>query len=274
MVADNKSEIAEDFLTASLLARYEATIGGTTGASDCGGYTPHGIHWCLAPPTTPTEDLRGDGHPKASAILPPVDLPRRMWASSEVEFHAPLQPGDAVRRVSQVAGLERKSGSSGELVFVRVLHETSANQTLCVREVQTLVYREQSTNALPLPSSTGFSGGDFDFSESIHPTPQMLFRYSALTFNAHRIHYDLEYAQQAEGYPALVVHGPLMASLLLKFATRHLGYGAIKKFAFRGRSPAFCGQDLYLGLKLGAEQHALSILGADGRLVMSATIAN
>ena len=265
----DKFDIAEDQLTASLLARYEATIG----MAKCGENAPHGLHWCLAPPTTTLDELGADGHPQTSPILPPVDLPRRMWASSEVEFLAPLRVGDEIKRTSEVIGVDRKSGSSGELIFVRVRHETSSKDAVCIREVQTLVYREESGEPAILPPTTGYAGGDFDFTESLNPAPQMLFRYSALTFNTHRIHYDLNYAQHEEGYPALVVHGPLMASLLLRFATTHLGYEAIKSFAFKGRSPAYCGQDLHLGLKLGAAEHALSVIGADGRLVMSATIA-
>ncbi|MFZ1743554.1 MAG: MaoC family dehydratase N-terminal domain-containing protein [Pontixanthobacter sp.] len=264
----DRLDSAQDILTHGLVARFEATIG----AVETGGYAPHGLHWCLAPPTIPMDDLGADGHPKKIAGFPEIALPRRMWASSDVEFLTPLQIGAKIHRISEVAGVEHKPGSSGELVFVRVLHQTFAEGQLSVRETQTLVYRAAATEKAPLPAASGFTGGDFDFLSALTPTPQLLFRYSALTFNTHRIHYDADYAKREEAYPALVVHGPLMASLLLRFATQKLGHSAIKTFAFKGRSPAYCGQQLHLTMKLGGGQHELSAMGADGRLVMSATI--
>ena len=268
MTEKDRVKISDDVITPGLLSRYEATVGGV----DTGGHSPHGLHWCLATPTIPTAELGPDGHPANSAILPETLLPRRMWASSEVEFLAPLPTAGPVQRTSTVLSTENKSGASGELVFVRVEHMTSAGGAECVREVQTLVYREASKAASLLPASKGYQAGECDFSETWMPTPQMLFRYSALTFNTHRIHYDAAYAQSQEGYPALVVHGPMMASLLLRLATGHLGHGAIKGFAYRGRSPAYCGQNLHLEMKLGDGDHDLTVFGADGRIVMSAKV--
>lgn len=265
---DRPFAVAEDVVTASLVDRYEATVG----AVETGGNAPHGLHWCLANPSTPTDQLGPDGHPQKGGFLPDNPLPRRMWASSDVEFLSPICVGDHVRRSSKVADIVEKTGSSGALVFVNVEHETTASGTLCVRETQTIVYREPADAAAKLPADTGFRHDNVHVSETLVPSAQTLFRYSALTFNTHRIHYDLDYAMQEEAYPALVVQGPLMASLLLRFASQNLGYGSIKSFSFHGRSPAYCGQGLHLGLKHGAEEQLLSVHGADGRLVMSATV--
>ncbi len=260
-------EILEDLVTASLINRYNATIG----VVDTGDNTPLGLHWCLALPKTRTDQLGSDGHPLKGGFLPSVSLPRRMRASSEVEFLSPLSIGDSIRRISKVVSVANKKESSGELVFVTVEHDTVVGKTTCVRENQTLVYRESAENVAILPPDTGYKGSDCNFTETLLPNPQMLFRYSALTFNSHRIHYDQDYAQE-EGYPALVVHGPLMASLLLRFASENIGYESIKKFSFQGRSPAYCDHQLHLGLKLGQSMHDLTVSGADGRLVLSASI--
>ena len=165
-----------------------------------------------------------------------------MWASSKVEFLNGLMPGANVRRVSRVKSIAPKIGNSGELVFVGVEHETFSGELLSIREVQTLVYREASSAAIPLPEETEANGAPTE--HTIVPTPQLLFRYSAMTFNTHRIHYDEAYAQTVEGYPRLVVHGPLMASLILRAASSAFGAKNIATFSFRGKAPAFCGQRL------------------------------
>lgn len=267
-----RSESREDSLSTGLLARFNGTLDRPVGDD----MAPQGLHWCLCLPDAPTSSLGPDGHPirddRPTSFLPPIPLPRRMWASSAVEFLGPIQAGDSIRRVSTVEKIIEKTGSSGSLVFVDVVHEMQANGRIVVQERQTIVYRDASTApATPRTADCDklpLSG--WDWHRAITPREPLLFRYSALTFNSHRIHYDLPYAQDEEGYRGLVVHGPLTASLLLDLAARHLGPNRLTRFAFRGQSPAFAGEPLYLvGKEHGPTIH-FAALGGDGRTVMSA----
>lgn len=267
-----RSESREDILTPGLLARFKATLDKPLEDD----MAPQGLHWCLCLPDAPTSLLGPDGHPirdeSPASFLPPIPLPRRMWASSAVEFLGHMSAGDVIRRVSTIEKITEKSGGSGSLVFVDVAHETQANGRIVVQERQTIVYREASTApAAPRPADCAqppISG--WNWHRTLTPSGPLLFRYSALTFNSHRIHYDLPYAQDAEGYRGLVVHGPLMASLLLDLAARHLGPNRLTRFAFRGQSPAFAGEPLYLVGKQDGPTINLAALGGDGRTVMSA----
>lgn len=244
-----------------------------------GGSVPQAFHWCLCLPDAPTLALGPDGHPRRdespSSFLPPVDLPRRMWASSKMEFHAPLSAGDAVTRVSRVASIKAKQGGSGSLVFVDVVHETHGPAGLAVSETQSIVYKEASpagSPSVPAPLGDGtFDTGEWQAHRMIRPGEPLLFRFSALTFNSHRIHYDQPYATAEEGYRGLVVHGPLTATLLLDLAEREFGDNALKSFAFRGNSPGICGEDLHLVLRRDGEAVEPGAFAADGRNVMSAT---
>lgn len=242
-----------------------------------GGAVAQGYHWCLCLPDAPTAALGPDGHPlrddSPQSFLPPVPLPRRMWASSKVEFLAPLRIGEAVTRTSRVLAITPKSGGSGDLVFVELAHETAGAAGPAVRETQTIVYRDAAAAdaalSPPSPGDGGFDAAGWDAQRVIVPTPALLFRYSALTFNSHRIHYDLPYAQGEERYRGLVVHGPLTASLLLDLARQQLGDNMLAGFAFRGLSPAICGEPLHLVMR-GADAHIeLSAFSADGRPVMA-----
>ena len=262
-----REQVQRDVLTSALLARFRATFN----SDDNGDVAPQGIHWCLCTPDTATADLDTDGHPKRGGFLPPVPLPRRMWASSKLTFHAPIRVGAAIERRSIIADINEKTGGSGPLVFVQVDHDTTSNGVLAVSERQTLVYRAAST-AAPAPLGSGGPAlSDWEWQRSLGPTAPLLFRYSALTFNSHRIHYDLPYATGEEGYRGLVVHGPLTASLLLDLAARELGANRLANFAFRGVSPAISGEALHLVGRLEKEAVTLAALGSDGREVMTAT---
>jgi 3-methylfumaryl-CoA hydratase len=273
-----REERRSDRVDAGLYARWLATL--DRSAPD-DGTVPQGLHWCLCTPDAATARLGPDGHPRRdnspASFLPPVPLPRRMWASSKLEFHAALRPGEAVARTSQVLSVTEKSGSSGLLVFVDVAHETSGESGIAVREVQSLVYRAPADPGTP-PAPPPLGEGRFDPSawtahRALVPSEALLFRYSALTFNSHRIHYDAPYAKDEENYRGLVVHGPLAATLLLDLAQRELGDNALKSFAFRGLSPAICGEELHLVMRLSEAGHELGAFAADGRQVMSATVA-
>ena len=261
-----REQVQHDVLTPALLARFRATIDSV----ECGDGAPQGIHWCLCLPDAPTAGLGPDGHPLRGGFLPPIELPRRMWASSKVEFHSPIMVGARIERRSVIASVEEKQGGSGTLVFVTVKHETISNDVLAVSEVQTLVYRDAPSEAMAPPKNEGADIKDWAWTRSLVPSESLLFRFSALTFNTHRIHYDAPYAKGVEGYPALVVHGPLTATLLLDLAARNLGSNKLASFEFRGMAPAFVGDDLHLVGRQEGEQVTLSALGGDGRVVMAA----
>ncbi len=270
-----RSERRTDRVGAGLVRRWLATFD----RDGCdGNAAPQGLHWCLCLPDAPTAALGEDGHPRRdddpASFLPPVPLPRRMWASSAVEFIQPIALGAEVERTSSVTAIREKAGASGPLVFVEITHETLSNGLPAVREVQSVVYRGAASSGAGgagAPPQQPFEPAAWDAHRAITPTETLLFRYSALTFNSHRIHYDLPYAQEAEGYRGLVVHGPLTASLLLDLARRSLGDNALKRFAFRGVSPAICGEVLHLAMRRRGHAVELAAFAAGGREIMTAT---
>jgi 3-methylfumaryl-CoA hydratase len=243
---------------------------------------PQGIHFALCTPDAPTAQLGEDGHParddSPASFLPPFPMPRRMWASSTMQFVSPIVIGAVIERVSRVASVSEKAGGSGRLAFVDVEHTTRANGTIAVIETQTLVYREAAAPDAPLspppPSEGRFLPEGWDAHRAITPDARLLLRYSALTFNTHRIHYDAPYAQAVERYRGLVVHGPLTASLLLQLAARELGENRLRTFQFRGLSPAIAGEPLHLVLRKSEAGYDLAAFADDGRqvTVASATV--
>jgi 3-methylfumaryl-CoA hydratase len=243
------------------------------------GTVPHGYHWCLGLPDAPTANLGPDGHPlrndSPDNFMPPVPLPRRMWASSKLDFLMPLHVGDAVVRTSRIASVTEKTGSSGELVFVDVAHETAGPEGVAVRETQSLVYRAVIASDTPLSppelAEPNFAPTDWEAHRELVPNEALLFRYSALTFNNHRIHYDLPYAKDEERYRGLVVHGPLTATLLLDLAQRQGGDNSLTSFAFRGMSPAVCGEILHLVMRSAESGIELAAFADDGRQIAAAT---
>ena len=239
---------------------------------------PQGIHLCLCPPDVPTRLLGEDGHPARhdgpGSFLPPIPLARRMWASSSFEFHGPIQIGNAIERISRIASVTAKKGESGELVFVEIDHETRADGVLAVAERQTLVYREAAPGKAPLAPpeacTQAFDAAGWDSHRVLTPDPRLLFRYSALTFNTHRIHYDWLYARNVERYRGLVVHGPLIASLLLQLAGDQFGQNRLARFSFRGLSPAIAGEPLHLVMRGAGETLEMAVFAGEGRQVTKA----
>lgn len=242
---------------------------------------PQGIHFALCTPDAPTAKLGEDGHPardeSADSFLPPFPMPRRMWASSKMQFVAPIAIGAVIERVSRVAAVSEKEGGSGRLAFVDVEHVTKANGNIAVIETQTLVYREAAAPdaplSPPLPGEGAFDPAGWDAHRSLTPDARLLFRYSALTFNTHRIHYDAPYASEVERYRGLVVHGPLTASLLLQLAARELGENSLRTFQFRGLSPAIADEPLHLVMRKGDTGYELAAFADDGRQVTAASAA-
>ncbi|ABV94227.1 hypothetical protein Dshi_2493 [Dinoroseobacter shibae DFL 12 = DSM 16493] len=213
-------------------------------------------HWYAFPPAVGMEDLGADGHPALGGFLPPVPYERRMWASGALEFHADLRVGEQIEKTSTITGVEEKTGSTGGMVFVTVAHELRGAAGLAVRETQSIVYLPIAPEFRPPPKKPGpVDSLVFDVTQPV--STALLFRYSAITFNAHRIHFDLPYAQEVEHYPGLVVHGPLQANLLMAEATAWKGRRP-DRFRFRGVHPMFHDTGLTLrGVREGA--HALKM---------------
>jgi 3-methylfumaryl-CoA hydratase len=221
-------------------------------ALELGSTLPRGWHWLYFKPLVRRSDVGDDGHERTGGFLPLVGLPRRMWAGGKLAFPTDLQLGEQVKRTSTIESVEEKTGRSGRLVFVNVRHRVEGERGVAVDETQNLVYREASALAVaegPVPPES------HAWSESFLADHVTLFRFSALTFNGHRIHYDQPYSMREEGYPGVVVHGPLLALLLLDGAGRH-GGGAPDRFAYRAVSPLFAGEEFKLqgagGLPAGA----------------------
>jgi len=200
-------------------------------------------HWLYFWDVKQPQGLGVDGHPAKGGFLPPVPLPRRMWAGGRVTFVKPLLLGQIVTRTSTITAIKEKTGSTGRLVFVTVRHDLDAGQGVAVSEEQDLVYREPASAMLPTPVAA--PAPDAVWREEVIPDSVLLFRYSALTMNGHRIHYDRPYAMEEEAYPGLVVHGPLQATLLVSLAARHLD-APVTGFDFRGQQPAFDGVPLHV----------------------------
>jgi len=234
-----KSE-STDVVSDRLLDSFHA-IFGTHLAPVADGIAPAGLHWCLAPAIVPMEELGEDGHPVRSAERPPLPPSRRLWGGGWVETLDPLRAGDRVRRVSTVAGVVRKQGRAGPFWVVSIDRDYVTERGPAIRERHDVIYREAASaeqgGAAPQVALAGATR-----TVDIETSPTLLFRYSAISFNGHRIHYDLPYARDVEGYRGLVVHAPLQATLLLNLAART---GALpRRFAYRAVSPAIAGEPL------------------------------
>jgi 3-methylfumaryl-CoA hydratase len=226
-----------DWINPNHLAAWNATLDRDDPFPSEGDPVPPGFHWTLFPPLARQSELGPDGHAKRGGFLPPVPLPRRMWAGSRITFREPPRVGEKVEQVSVIEKIEEKSGRAGALVFVTVRHTITGPRGQAIEEEQDLVYREA-----PKPGATAASGATEPaprgrWSRRIAPDDVLLFRYSALTFNGHRIHYDRRYVTTEEGYAGLVVHGPLIATLLLDLLRRELPAATVERFRFRGLRP-------------------------------------
>lgn len=242
-------------------------------APSVGDPLPLPWHWLYFLETPARAAIGVDGHPGRGGFLPPVPLPRRMWASGEIDIEAPLRIGDDACKVSTVRSVELKQGQSGPLVFVTVEHVLSQKGRTCLKELQHIVYREAPTVAAALPP--GASAKDAaTWRSDWTADAATLFRYSALTYNGHRIHYDRDYATQQEHYPALVVQAPLLATLLLDLAQRAAPASRIVRFDFRAQRPAFDTDALTLNGVPGEDGRGARLWTADGQgaLGMSANV--
>jgi 3-methylfumaryl-CoA hydratase len=237
-----------------------------------GAPLPPGWQWLFFNPAARRSGLGADGHPQRGGFLPPIDLPRRMWAGSRLRYLAQLPVNAHATRRSRILKIENKVGKRGSLWFVTVGHSIHCDGRLCIEEEQDIVYRDATApGAASVVAPARFDevaqwGVDF------RPDTTLLFRYSALTFNGHRIHYDQSYARDEEGYPDLVVHGPLTATLLQQFALAQSNGRRLAGFDFRGVSPLFVGRAFRLEGR-AADDNGIAVWarGPDGELAMSAT---
>ena len=234
-----RSELSNDELVASPLRGLAATLDRGDVRLESGDELPALWHWLYFLPQVPQAALGIDGHPPVGGFLPPVPLPRRMWAGGRVQWNTPLRVGDRIQRASRIASVDHKSGRTGDLVFVTIQHEISTGgDHPALSEEQDIVYREAAKTGSTSPAPQR-APVDASWSREINPDPVLLFHYSALTFNGHRIHYDRDYATSVEGYAGLVVHGPLIASLLADLALRELPAVTLRSFAFKALRPTF-----------------------------------
>ncbi|MEX2408820.1 MAG: MaoC family dehydratase N-terminal domain-containing protein, partial [Rhodovibrionaceae bacterium] len=246
----------------------QAALGDPRPPLTAGDALPPLWHWLYFWEVAASESLGLDGHAARGEFLPPLPLPRRMWAGGRIAFHAPLRLGEAVQRRSAIASVTQKQGRSGPLAFVTVKHEIGppGGQT-AVSEEHDIVYRAAPDRTAP-PARAQTAPEHADWRQEVTPGPVLLFRYSALTFNSHRIHYDADYVREAEGYPGLVVHGPLLATLLLGAAGRATGTPA-RRFSFRVQKPAIAGRLLALAGKGGD----LWVADTEGEIVLRGSLA-
>lgn len=231
-------ESRSDQITPTPAAALSATLDRDDAPPQTGDALPPLWHWLYFLPLHKQSELGHDGHPMRGGFLPPVPLPRRMWAGGRLQFHRPLRIGSAVTRVSQNADVSYKEGRTGPLVFVLVRHEISDADGLAFTEEHDIVYRDNPRADDPVPAPQ-VAPADHDWIREIRSDDVLLFRYSALTFNGHRIHYDRRYVTETEGYPGLVVHGPLIATLLLDLLRRNMPHAQVKQFSFRALKPTF-----------------------------------
>lgn len=265
-----RTQEASDIVTAQLVKGLRATLFQEVGEPKTGDVAPFTVHWCLAQPVFPMSMLGPDGHPTRGGFLPPVPLPRRMWAGGELEFIDPLRVGDEAKRTSRISDVTVKSGSTGTLCFVAVEHVITTSRGVAIRERHDIVYRDiggaptAAPKAPPPPLLAKHR-------ESYVSDPVLLFRYSALTFNGHRIHYDRDYVTKVEGYPGLIFHGPMQAAFIVELAAKlHAGQPP-KKLAYRGVQPLFEGTEFSVNANEKDGGMELWVANAEGQPTMKGT---
>ncbi len=264
-----REERRDDVITAAPVAALSALLDRDDPPPKAGDALPPLGHWLFFLPIHRQSLIGADGHMSRGEFLPPVPLPRRMWAGSRIEFLRPLRIGADARRVSRIADVKIKEGRSGTLVFATVRHEISDAKGVAITDEHDIVYRSETGKAVadPVPAPTNEA-----WSRTITPDPVLLFRYSAVTFNGHRIHYDHPYVTQVEGYPGLIVHGPLTATLLIDLLRRSMPRVEVKRYSFRAMRPLFDTAPFEVcGLDEGNRTARLWTRDAEGAVTMEAT---
>lgn len=265
----DRGEIVHGGISMQKAKQVHAALGQANTAVPTNGDTlPLLWHWYAFPPAVGMDELGVDGHPRMGDFLPPVRLNRRMWAGGNLEFHAPLRVGETLERRTRIANIQEKSGSAGDIVILSLDHEIHGGRGLAVAERQDIVYL-QIPDSYKAPHKKGAPVAP-DISEDVKLSTPLLFRYSSITFNAHRIHYDLPYTQEVEHYPDLVVHGPLQAQFLMDLAVRHRGR-LPRLFSYRGIHPLFAKDVLTtIAVKTDAADWALATVANGSHQTMQA----
>ncbi|HUP97692.1 MAG TPA: MaoC family dehydratase N-terminal domain-containing protein [Usitatibacter sp.] len=263
-----RTEEREDVVTVAPLVALSALLDRDDPKPREGEAAPPLAHWLYFLPDYRQSQAGRDGHAARGEFLPPVPLPRRMWAGSRIEFLRPLEVGARVKRLSRITDVVPKQGRSGALVFVTVRHEVADSSGLVLADEHDIVYRGESTQ----PADAVKPKHEAKWTREIHPDPLLLFRYSAVTFNGHRIHYDHPYVTEVEGYPGLVVHGPLIATLLVDLLRRNVPGTRLRTYRFRALRPLFDTANFFTcGLPEEASRSArLWTRNAEGAMTMEA----
>ena len=268
---EGKIQTQADRITLAPRTALAATLDRPADMLPLDGGLPPLWHWLYFLPTAFQSELGPDGHAKRGGFLPPVPFPRRMWAGGRLSFRYPLRVGDVVERTSEVVSVDLKHGRSGSLVFVLVRHTIRSEAGLALTEEQDIVYREQQASDSP-PVEPLKATRESVWEKRIRPDETLLFRYSALTFNSHRIHYSRNFAMNVEGYPGLVVHGPLIATQLLDLLEQKMPDAELASFSFRAVSPLFDTEDFYVCAAPAQDGKSVELWARaiDGRLAMQA----
>ncbi len=269
-----KTESRSDQVTPVPIAALSATLDRDDSFPQVGDPLPPLWHWLYFLPIFRHVEIGPDGHPKRGGFLPPVPLPRRMVAGGRLDFRRALRVGEAISRVSRIVDVRHKQGRTGPLVFVQVRHEISNGEGIALTEDQDIVYRDNPGPGDPAPTPQG-APPDATWTREIRPDEVLLFRYSALTLNGHRIHYDRRYVTEIEGYPGLVVHGPLIATLLLDLLRRNLPDATVASFSFRSVRPLFDIAWFLVCCRVESDEKTVKLWSADGEgwLAMDANAA-
>ncbi len=265
-----KTETRTDTVHSGPVDALAATLDREDPAARVGDTLPPLWHWLYFLPRPRASELGSDGHAKRGGFLPPIPLPRRMWAGGRLQFTRLPRVGEILERESTVVDIKLKQGRTGALAFVLVRHLITGNQGAQMSEEHDIVYREMPKSGTR-PAAGRPAPAEAEWSRRISPDPVLLFRYSALTFNGHRIHYDRSFCTEREGYPGLVVHGPLIATLLLEGLRAHHPDAAIRAYDFRAVSPLFNTASFSIGGRIESDKARLWALNDNGELAMEAT---
>jgi 3-methylfumaryl-CoA hydratase len=272
---EGRTETVRDEMSAAPLRGLTALLDRDDALPVPGTALPPLWHWLYFLPQARQSQIGVDGHPLRGGFMPPVPLPRRMWAGGQFQWNLdnPLRVGDAAQKQSRIASVKHKSGRTGDLLFVEVEHTFHNAQGLCLTETHDIVYRAA---AVPGATEVAPTRAEIDapWQREFMPDPVALFRYSALTFNGHRIHYDRSYVTQEEGYPGLVVHGPLIATLLVDLVRRQLPQAHVASLQFRAVRPTFDTHPLRLNGRPSADGQTIDLWACDheGWLTMQAQV--
>ncbi|GAB3765155.1 MaoC family dehydratase N-terminal domain-containing protein [Ramlibacter monticola] len=269
-----RTETVRDSIGATPVKALDATLDHPARPVEQGTALPPLWHWLYFLPLHRQSEIGPDGHARRGGFLPPVPLPRRMWAGSQFEFRSPVRVGDAVERTSTIADVSVKEGRTGKLVFVKVRHELRCNGATdpAIVEFHDIVYREaRRPDDVEPPPQRAEAGASWR--REIVPDDVLLFRYSALTFNGHRIHYDRKYVTEVEGYPGLIVHGPLIATLLMDLVRRQMPQADVASFRFKAVRPTFDLNPFHVNGQPGPDGKTVRLFASDheGWLTMDAT---